>query len=267
MFAASVPVSLHSQVTSVVKFNGLNFYEWAEQVQFHLCVLDLDLALLSEKPAALTDASSAEEKSFHKAWERSNRLSLMFMRMTVANNIKSTFNDTESAKEFMNSVKESSQSESTDKSLAGTLMGTRTTMKFDGSRTMHEHIVEMTNIAARLKTMGMEVNENFLVTFILNSLPPEYGTFHVHYNTLKDKWNVHELQSMLIQEEARLKKPRNHSANLVGHKGDGKKPWNKNGKGKEELSKLNESSAKIHKKEPSKDICRFCKKAGHYQKD
>ena len=223
-FAASFPVSLQSQATSVIKFNGLNFSEWSEQVQFHLGVLDLDSALLSEKPAALTDASSADQRSFHKAWERSNRLSLMFMRMTVEDNIKSTFKKTENAKEFMKFVEESSQSDSADKSRAGALMGRLTTMKFDGSRTMHEHVVEMKNIAARLKTMGMEVNENFLVTFILNSLPPEYGTFHVHYNTLKDKWNVHELQSMLIQEEARFKKSGNHSANLVGHKGARKKP-------------------------------------------
>ena len=38
-------------------------------------------------------------------------------------------------------------------------------MKFDGSRTMHEHVIEMTNIATRLKTLGMLVNENFLVQF------------------------------------------------------------------------------------------------------
>ena len=44
----------------------------------------------------------------------------------------------------------------------------------------------------------MEVNENFLVTFILNSLPPKYGPFHMNYNTLKDKWNARELQSILI---------------------------------------------------------------------
>jgi len=37
---------------------------------------------------------------------------------------------------------------SADKSLVGTLMSTLTTMKFDGSRTMHEHVIEMTNIAA-----------------------------------------------------------------------------------------------------------------------
>ena len=66
-------------------------------------------------------------------------------------------------------------------------------MKFDGSRTMYEHVVEMTNIAARLKTLGMTVNENFLVQFILNSLPSKYDLFQMNYNIMKDKWNVHEL--------------------------------------------------------------------------
>ncbi|KAA0065778.1 UBN2 domain-containing protein [Cucumis melo var. makuwa] len=144
----------------------------------------------------------------------------------------------------MKSVEKCSQSQSADKSLAGTLMSTLTNIKFDGSRT----ILEMTNLAARLKTMRMEVNENFLVTFILNSLPSEYGPFHMNYNTLKDKWNVHELQSMLIQEEARLKKPIIHSANLMGHKEVGKKPGKKNGKGNHGQLKVKQSSAPIHKK-------------------
>jgi len=38
-------------------------------------------------------------------------------------------------------------------------------------------------------------------------------------------------------------------------------------KGKQGLSKLNESSIQIHKKELSNDACRFCKKTGHWQKD
>ncbi|KAL8128992.1 hypothetical protein V2J09_018147 [Rumex salicifolius] len=257
MDQTSVHASLHSQALSVAKYIGLNFADWYEQIQFHLGVLDLDLAILNDKPADLTEASTPEQRSFYKAWERSNRLSLMFMRMAVENNIKSTFKKTENAKEFLKLVEESSQSGSVDKSVAGTLMSTLTNMKFNGSRTMHEHVVEMKNIAARLKSIEMEVNENFLVTFILNSLPSEYDTFHVNYNAQKDKWNVHELQSMLFQEEARLKKSGDHSVNFIGHKGAGKKPWKKNGK----------SSDQIHKKERSKDTCRFCKKAGHYQKD
>nr|KYP31970.1 hypothetical protein KK1_047457 [Cajanus cajan]KYP31971.1 hypothetical protein KK1_047458 [Cajanus cajan] len=77
-------------------------------------------------------------------------------------------------------------------------MSTLTTKKFDGLRTMHEHVIEMTNIAARLKSFGMAMNENFLVQFILNSLLTEYDPFQMSYNTMKDKWNVHELHSMLV---------------------------------------------------------------------
>ncbi|XP_050207752.1 uncharacterized protein LOC126657152 [Mercurialis annua] len=173
----SVPISLHSHASSVPLFNGLNFSDWCEQIQFHLGVLDLDLALEIEKPATITDESSNEEKVLYKTWERSNRLlSLMFMRMTVANNLKSTIPKTDSAKEFKRFIEERSQT--ADKSLAGTLMSNLTNMKYDGSRVMHDHVIEMTNLAAKLKTLGMNVDEYFLVQFILNSLPPEqYGPF------------------------------------------------------------------------------------------
>ncbi|XP_070015621.1 uncharacterized protein [Nicotiana sylvestris] len=165
----------HSHASSVVVFNGLNFSEWHEQVQLHLGIKDLDLALLNDKPAAITDTSNADEKSFHKTWERSNRMSLMFMRMSIANNIKSTIPQTESAREYLKFM--GKRFRSADKSLDGTLMVELTTMKFDGSRSMKNHIIEMTNIAARLQTLGMKVDDSSLVQFILNSLPLEYGPF------------------------------------------------------------------------------------------
>lgn len=65
--------------------NGTNFSDWKEQVQFHLGILDLNIALHEfEKPLVPIDTSSAEEKYLYKAWEKSNRLSIMFMRMTIA---------------------------------------------------------------------------------------------------------------------------------------------------------------------------------------
>ena len=261
-----MPVSLHSHASSVPLFNGLNFSDWWEQVQFHLGVLDLDLALQVEKPAAITDKSSTEEKALHKAWERSNRLSLMFMRMTVANNIKSTLTTTASAKEFKKLVEEKSQT--ADKSLAGTLMSTLTTMKYDGSRTMHEHVLEMTTLAAKLKNLGMNVDEYFLVQFILNSLPPEqYGPFQMNYNTIKDKWNINQLTSMLVQEETRLKNQRTHSVHLLSHQEAEKSSRKRSGKSKKKgLHNLNDSSKAIHKKEHG-NKCHFCYKVGHLKKD
>jgi len=169
----------------------------------------------------------------------------MFMKMTVAYNIKITLPKIDNAKEFMGLVGECSQT--VDKSLVGTLMSTLTTMKFDGSRTMHEYVIEMTNIIARLKTLGMTVSENFLVQFILNSLLSEYSLFQMSYNTMKDKWNLHELHSMLVQEETRHKNQGSHSANYVSHQGNQgaeKKFVNKHDKGKGTL-KINDSVVQI----------------------
>jgi len=70
--------------------------------------------------------------------------------MTIADIIKTTLPKIDNAKEFMGLVGEHSQT--TNKSLAGILMSTMITMKFDDSRTMHEHVIKMTNIVARLKT-------------------------------------------------------------------------------------------------------------------
>ena len=262
----AVPIAMHSHFSSVPIFNGLNFSEWNEQINFYLGVMDLDLALREDEPSAITNTSTEEEKVHYKNWERSNRLSLMYLRMSIASNIKSALPETENAKEMMKFVKERSQT--ADKSLAGTLMSTLTTMKFDGSHTMHEHVTEMINIAARLKSLGMEVDDNFLVQFILNSLPSEYGPFQMNYNTMKDKWNVHELHSMLVQEETRLKNQGNHSINYVNHKGARKKVSKKHDKKGKGLLKNNEaSSSQIHKKEHSGNRCHFCRKVGHFQRD
>jgi len=86
-------VSLHSQVMSISIFNALNFSDWSEQVQFHLGVLDLDMVFHVVKPVAITDVSSTEEKIHYKALG-----SLMFMRMSIASNIKLAFLKTKSVK-------------------------------------------------------------------------------------------------------------------------------------------------------------------------
>lgn len=88
------------------------------------------------------------------------------MRINVGNNIKSIIPHTESVREYLKFVEECFHS--ANKSLAGTLMVELTTMKFDGSHRIQNHIIEMTNITTRLSTLGMKVYDTFLVQFILN---------------------------------------------------------------------------------------------------
>ena len=118
-------------------------------------------------------------------------------------------------------------------------MAKLTTMKFDGMRGIQEHVLEMTNLTAQLKTLGMNVDEFFLVQFILNSLPPQ-----INYNTMKDKWNLKQLTNMLNQEKARLKQLEQHSIHLVSQ--GAQRKWRKPKEGiKRGLHKTNEPSLNV----------------------
>ena len=103
--------------------------------------------------------------------------------MTIANNIKTTPPKIDNAKDFISNVED--HFKTSYKSLVGTVMTKLITMKFDGKRGIQEHAIKMKNLAAQLKTLGMNVDEFFLVQFILNFLPPQYGSFQINYNTMK----------------------------------------------------------------------------------
>lgn len=263
MLAASS--SLFASANSVVKFNGLNYGEWSDQIRFTLGAMALDRAIITdEEPSAITEESSENEKSKYEAWERSNRLSLNLMRMTMAESIKPSMPKTEKAREFIEKLKECSQSELADKSIVGSLMNELTTKKFDWSQPIHDHVTHMSNLAAKLTTLGMEIYEQFLVQFIMNSLPIEFSQFQVNYNTIKEKWNFKELKAMLIQEEGRLKKVKEHVANFVGLDSASsvkRKPsrWDK----KKDMTFVKGPESKIQKEKK----CFFCKKMGHFRKD
>ena len=61
--SVTVSISLHSHASSVPVLVRSNFLEWYEHVQFTLGVIDLDMALLVEKPADINDESTAEQVS------------------------------------------------------------------------------------------------------------------------------------------------------------------------------------------------------------
>ena len=96
---------------------------------------------------------------------------------------------------------------------------------------VREHIMQMRDIVAQLKKIKVEISESFLVHYILNTLPHQYGPFKISYNTHKDKWSINELMTMCVQEEERLVVELGGSAMLETHR-KGKSQSNKKGKGK-----------------------------------
>eukprot|EP00253_Pinus_taeda_P031110 PITA_31110 len=134
-------------------------------------------------------------------------------------------------------------------------------MKFSSLRLtsvkgVREHIMQMRDTVAQLKKLEVDISESFLVHYILNTLPHQYGPFKISYNTHKDKWSINELMNMCVQEEERLVMELGESAMLTT-RGKGKSQANRKGKGK--------VPPQAGIKKDSK--CFFCKKKGHTKKE
>ncbi|XP_035545764.1 uncharacterized protein LOC118348329 [Juglans regia] len=108
---------------------------------------------------------------------------------------------------------------------------------------------------AQLNKLKVEMSESFLVHYILNTLPHQYGHFKISYNTHKDKCSINELMIMCVQEEGRLMMEQGESAMLATHE-----------KGKSQV-KL-KGKCKIPPQSGIKKDSRyfFCKKKGHVKK-
>ena len=109
----------------------------------------------------------------------------------------------------------------------------------------------------------MNMDDSFTVQFIFNSLLAEYRPFQINYNTIKDKWNVSELASILVLEETRLKKQGSCSINLISQ-GVEKKLKTKANKFKKGKAPAKVSQAEKNKQKASK--CYFCGKVGHFRR-
>ncbi|RDX71624.1 hypothetical protein CR513_49002, partial [Mucuna pruriens] len=103
---------------------------------------------------------------------------------------------------------------------------------------IREYIMEMSNLVAKLKSLKLDLDEDFGRALGLISLPAYLGQFKVSYNTQKDKWSLKELISHCVQEKER----KNIKVSVEG-----------SSKGK-----------KLKKNEEF--TCFFCKKSGHMKK-
>jgi hypothetical protein len=202
--------------------NGSNYSVWRERIEVMLALSELDYALQVQKP---TEPEEGVPQYEHKLlqysvekmkWEKSNRKCLMIIRSLIMDSIRGSIPECETAKEYLERV--AIQFTGSSKAYASTLVSDFINMRYDGSG-VRSYIQKMTSTVAKLnKYLGQNLPEEFVVHVIMKSLPKEYDTFHVHYNTtVKDKWNIDQLMAQCVQEEERLKSQRGDSLNYAQH--------------------------------------------------
>ena len=183
--------------------------------------------------------------------------------MIIKCDILETFRGTVSrkitiAKEFLDGIER--RFVKNDKAKTSTLLGSLVLMKYQGQRNIREYIMQMSNIALKLKALKLELSDDLLVYLVLLSLPVQFNQFEVSYNCQKEKWTLNELISYCVQEEERLKQEKTESTHLVSTSKDKNKKRNKDKKVASGLTQKRRHKAQDQG-------CYFCKTFEHMKKD
>ena len=135
--------------------------------------MDLDLALREEQPAPLSENSSNYDKKNMERWERSNRMSLMIMKRSIPETFRGSMSEEKNATKFLKEIEQ--RFAKNEKAETSTLLANLVSMKYKGNGNVREYIMEMSNLASKLKALKLELSEDLLVHLVLISLAAQYN--------------------------------------------------------------------------------------------
>ncbi|XP_025985013.1 uncharacterized protein LOC114375306 [Glycine soja] len=134
------------------------------------------------------------------------------MKHSIPEAFRGSISKGQSAKKFLEEIEQ--YFAKNEKAEMSNLLAKLISMKYKGKGNIREYIMEMSNLASKLKSLKLELGEDLLVHLVLISLPTHFGQFKVIYNAQKDKWSLNELISHCVQEE-RLQRDRIESVHLT----------------------------------------------------
>ncbi|KNA05744.1 hypothetical protein SOVF_187600 [Spinacia oleracea] len=164
---------ISANVNSIPLLNGTNFKDWKENISIVLGCMDLDLALRTDKPAALTAESTADQERDFERWDRSNRMCVMIMKRGIPESFRGSVSDEVTAKEFLEQIEK--RFVKNDKAEISTTLLNLISIKYKGQENIREYIMEMSHLASKLKALKLELSDDLLVHLILISLPAQFS--------------------------------------------------------------------------------------------
>jgi hypothetical protein len=78
-----------------------------------------------------------------------------------------------------------------------TLIKSLAAEKYNGDG-IREHILMMSNMTSKPKTMDMGLKDEFVVHLIMILLPKKFETFVVNYNSQHEHWGIEKLMVMCV---------------------------------------------------------------------
>uniref|UniRef100_A0A803MWR6 UBN2_2 domain-containing protein n=1 Tax=Chenopodium quinoa TaxID=63459 RepID=A0A803MWR6_CHEQI len=122
--------------------------------------MDIDYAIRKDEPPAITKTSTQDAISLYEKWERSNRLSVMFIKTKICASIRGSVDKhTNNVKEHIKAIDE--QFATSDKALASTLIMQFSSMRLTETNGVRDYIMCMSDMAAQLKDLEVTISDSF----------------------------------------------------------------------------------------------------------
>ena len=88
----------------IPELRGDNYKVWKERILLHLGWMDIDYAIRKEEPDPITETSTAEAVCLYDKWERSNRLSMMFITTKISASIRGSVEQINKVKPLLKAI-------------------------------------------------------------------------------------------------------------------------------------------------------------------
>jgi hypothetical protein len=132
-------------------------------------------------------------------WDASNRKCLLVIKSFIKETIRGRILDCETANEYLKKVE--SQFTSSSKTYASTVIKRLMTKKYSFDSGVREHILKMSNMTSKLKTMDMGLKDGFRVHLGMSSLPKKFEAFEINYNSQPESRAIEKFIAMCVQEK------------------------------------------------------------------
>ena len=143
------PVNIYDFKCDIPELRGDKYKVWKERILLHLGWMDIECIIRKDKPDPITETSTAEAVCLYDKWERSNRLSVMFIKTKIFVGIRGSVEQIDKVKPLLKAIDE--QFVTSDKALASNLIMQFSSTKLTRIREVRDHIMRMRDTVAQLK--------------------------------------------------------------------------------------------------------------------
>ncbi|RDX93482.1 hypothetical protein CR513_24252, partial [Mucuna pruriens] len=167
---------------------GDNYKVRKERILFHFGWMNINFAIRKDELLDIIETRTSCAIGLYEKWERSNHLSVMFIKTKSQN-----------ARKFLEEIEQFFDKK--EKVKTSNFLAKFISMKYKDKENIMEYIMEMSNLISKLKSLKLKLGKDLLMHLVLIS---HFAQFKVSYNSQKDKWSFNELISHCVQEEERL---------------------------------------------------------------